>query len=399
MPHLVHDLLPDALFDRTATLLLSASPLSHTTTSFLSCAPVCTLWSPSPERPYTMDTASRLRGLVQSPTTPLSGGTVARLAGLPSPFAGASPVPMMSAAAAALAASIRAGARPPLPAPPLWTVAPAGARHAVHEAFRRGPEAAQSPFPRTDGQPGRTPLPLGAGAAVAQVSSSPRRLRLGARPTIGAFKPAWRGALELSSKAPVSPLGVLPLPTVTGEVTRQPPAWAHASLVGTSSAVTSPSDSVHAPPFELLGSPLGSPPPSPTGTRGGGLGTGRLLLAPSVAHPPPRSPAKRAAAQSSPGSQPAASPTALGVETGRRRRGTRPSVGFRCTHPGCGVVSRFRSYARTHARLHSSELPFECPVDGCSRRFKWASSLGYHKRRHAELEKQARELREFCERF
>jgi len=82
-----------------------------------------------------------------------------------------------------------------------------------------------------------------------------------------------------------------------------------------------------------------------------------------------------------------------------RRRASRPPTAFKCTHPGCTVVSRFRSYARTHARLHSSELPFVCPVDKCGRRFKWASSLGYHKRRHAALEKQAEELRAFCNNF
>lgn len=347
-----------------------------------------------------MDTASRLRGLVRSPTTPLSGGTVARLAELPSSFAVASPVPMMSAAAAALAASIKAGARPPLPASPTPTVAPNNVRHAVHAAARRDPVAALSSFPEADRLPGRTLSPLDAGHAAAHCPSSPRRLRLGPRPTISAFKPAWRGALAPPSNAPASPLGVLPLLTVTGKAARRPPSWAHSSLVGTCLSVTSPLDgNTQAPPFEPSRSTSASPPPSPTGTRLGGWGTDRLVLASSVAPPPPSSPAKGAAALLSPVLPPVASPTSLGTEPGRRRRGARPSVGFRCTHPGCGVVSRFRSYARTHARLHSSELPFECPVDGCSRRFKWASSLGYHKRRHAELEKQARELREFCERF
>lgn len=273
-----------------------------------------------------MDTASRLRGLVRSPTTPLSGGTVARLAGLPSSLPVAPAAPAMSAAAAALAASITAGARPPLPPPP---------------------------------------PSVGARGAAARPQSPPRRLRLGPRHTVNAFKPAARSA-------PASPLGILPTLAIPGDATRCPPSWVPASLVGTCSVVTFPSGGSPQPsPLVPPGSPSGSPPPSPTAARRGGWGVDRLLLAPSP-------------------------PTA---EPGRRRRAGRPSVGFRCTHPGCGVVSRFRSYARTHARLHSSELPFECPVDGCSRRFKWASSLGYHKRRHAELEKQARELREFCEQF
>lgn len=302
-----------------------------------------------------MDTASRLRGLVRSPTTPLSGGTVARLAGLPSSPPVAPAAPAMSAAAAALAASITAGARPPLPPPP---------------------------------------PSVGARGAAARPQSPPRRLRLGPRHTVNAFKPAARSA-------PASPLGILPTLAIPGDATRCPPSWVPASLVGTCSVVTFPSGGSPQPsPLVPPGSPSGSPPPSPTAARRGGWGVDRLLLAPSVCPPVPRAAAKRAAGPPpSAAAAPVGGSTPPAAEPGRRRRAGRPSVGFRCTHPGCGVVSRFRSYARTHARLHSSELPFECPVDGCSRRFKWASSLGYHKRRHAELEKQARELREFCEQF
>lgn len=195
-------------------------------------------------------------------------------------------------------------------------------------------------------------------------------------------------------------MGVL-LPPIMSEVERHSPFLGHASLAGTTSAVTSPSDvSPQALRFESSGSMSTSPPSSPTVTPRGGWSADRLVLAPSGAAPPPPRPAVKLSATPLPQMpKPATSPASLAAEPGRRRRGGRPSVGFRCTHPGCGVVSRFRSYARTHARLHSSELPFECSVEGCSRRFKWASSLGYHKRRHAELEKQARELREFCESF
>ncbi|GAB0491588.1 hypothetical protein MMPV_002842 [Pyropia vietnamensis] len=281
----------------------------------------------------------------------------------------------MSAAAATLAASIMVGVRPPLPTQHTPTVAPVKARRAVHAAEDAGDIAAQLP-------------------------SSPSRLRLGPRPTIGTFKPAWRGEFAPSPYAPASPSGVLSPPT-TSEAERPLPLLAPVSLAGTTSVVTCPSDvSPRAPPIESSGSVSTSPPPSPTDKPRGGWRPDRLTLAPSGTPPSPPPPAaKLVAAQLQPVPHPAASPASSDAQPGRRRRSSRPSVGFRCTHPGCGVISRFRSYARTHARLHSSELPFECSVDGCSRRFKWASSLGYHKRRHAELEKQARELREFCERF
>jgi len=57
---------------------------------------------------------------------------------------------------------------------------------------------------------------------------------------------------------------------------------------------------------------------------------------------------------------------------------------FRCTYPGCASVARFRSNAKTHARLHTAETPFACAVPGCGRKFKWASSASYHRKRHAK---------------
>lgn len=81
------------------------------------------------------------------------------------------------------------------------------------------------------------------------------------------------------------------------------------------------------------------------------------------------------------GTGPSASPLPAWMPSPRPRPGRRL---FRCTYPGCASVARFRSNAKTHARLHTTETPFVCGVAGCGRRFKWASSMSYHRKQHAK---------------
>lgn len=83
-----------------------------------------------------------------------------------------------------------------------------------------------------------------------------------------------------------------------------------------------------------------------------------------------------------PGRPSSASPTPWARHPPTGRPGPRRL--FRCTYPGCASVARFRSNAKTHARLHTTETPFVCGVAGCGRRFKWASSMSYHRKQHAK---------------
>jgi len=355
-----------------------------------------------------MDLSTRLRVLVQSPSPLLGGGAVARLAGLtPRP----QPPPPPPTAAAWRLAVLAAGGR----VPAIWELPTAAAAAAAAPA--RASPAARPPRER---RPWTAPAPVP---------------RLAAHRRADAFKPAPRGGGASPRRGPSDPPPVAssprrPVPPPSS-ATRPPlpPAWSDEPSAGTFSAVTSPSmlspDGRPSPPAPAAAATAAapstwSPPRSPLG------GRDRWAWPPAVAPLPPAT-ARRArpalpvppVPPPSPVALPAATPPGLvapgdgaaptdgrdgGAEGGSpprpsRRRASRSPTVFKCTHPGCNVVSRFRSYARTHARLHSSELPFVCPVDGCGRRFKWASSLGYHKRRHAALEKQAQELRAFCDNF
>lgn len=87
-------------------------------------------------------------------------------------------------------------------------------------------------------------------------------------------------------------------------------------------------------------------------------------------------------AVSLPSSTPSSPPS---VPASKTRRPTDASRPYRCPYPGCHSASRYRSNAKAHARLHSTERPFVCRVAGCGKRFKWASSMSYHRRRHEVL--------------
>lgn len=50
---------------------------------------------------------------------------------------------------------------------------------------------------------------------------------------------------------------------------------------------------------------------------------------------------------------------------------------FPCPVAGCKKFFRKRDYLNQHARFHSGNLDFECPQ--CEKRYKWRSSLHYHK--------------------
>mmetsp|Transcript_42029 Transcript_42029/g.164620 ORF Transcript_42029/g.164620 Transcript_42029/m.164620 type:complete len:143 (-) Transcript_42029:2107-2535(-) len=50
--------------------------------------------------------------------------------------------------------------------------------------------------------------------------------------------------------------------------------------------------------------------------------------------------------------------------------------------PVCGRGFRRKWNLKTHMRIHTDVLPYACDDPGCKKRFKWSSSLQYHKRTH-----------------
>mmetsp|Transcript_2093 Transcript_2093/g.6247 ORF Transcript_2093/g.6247 Transcript_2093/m.6247 type:complete len:200 (+) Transcript_2093:215-814(+) len=55
---------------------------------------------------------------------------------------------------------------------------------------------------------------------------------------------------------------------------------------------------------------------------------------------------------------------------------------LRCDVKGCGQECVNKYTLRAHLRLHTGEQPFECPEPGCTRRFRWRSSLRSHRMMH-----------------
>jgi len=55
---------------------------------------------------------------------------------------------------------------------------------------------------------------------------------------------------------------------------------------------------------------------------------------------------------------------------------------FGCDEPGCSKRFQNLQAKNEHARRHSGDTPYECPVNGCGRKFKWRSSLSCHKKTH-----------------
>jgi len=203
------------------------------------------------------------------------------------------------------------------------------------------------------------------------------------------------GLRALPTLAPLPPLP--PLPPLSPErraapasLDNKPRHWASAQVAQPSvppvtwhiEEVTPPHSATATPIMTpTVGFPAG-PPLSLHPPRGGLPSDSSMRL--SDAPPPSQWPAPAVAHVSSSVAQAPSAVTRVDDEAGGEGAPPPPRP-YLCTFPGCNSASRYRSNAKAHARLHSSERPFLCRVPGCGKRFKWASSMSYHRRRHEVL--------------
>mmetsp|Transcript_12514 Transcript_12514/g.38215 ORF Transcript_12514/g.38215 Transcript_12514/m.38215 type:complete len:137 (-) Transcript_12514:293-703(-) len=54
----------------------------------------------------------------------------------------------------------------------------------------------------------------------------------------------------------------------------------------------------------------------------------------------------------------------------------------RCPHENCDRVFQRKWNLKAHMRIHTGDKPYTCDEPGCGKKFKWSSSLQYHKRTH-----------------
>lgn len=54
----------------------------------------------------------------------------------------------------------------------------------------------------------------------------------------------------------------------------------------------------------------------------------------------------------------------------------------KCPYEDCDRVFRRKWNLKAHMRVHTGAMPYRCEEPGCSKSFKWSSSLQYHRRTH-----------------